>query len=153
MQIIYAQEKIQPKLPGKIIFLAGPTPRDPAVKSWRPDAIEIFEKLGFNGTLLIPEMRGGFTDDFEYGDQIDWEQDGLETVNVIMFWIPRELKLMPAFTTNIEFGYWLAKDPSKMVIGYPKGTPNMRYFDYKCGLMGNYISHDLKETIKRAMKG
>lgn len=151
MKLIYAQETIYPIHGEKTIFLAGPTPRNANAESWRPEAIKIFEELGFNGTLIIPEMRGGFTDDFEYSAQIDWEQEGLEKASKIMFWVPRELEHMPAFTTNIEFGYWLARDPYKIVMGYPAGTPKMDYISYKCDEFGIYTFVSLRQTIKEAM--
>ena len=151
MKIIYAQERIEPNF-GKIIFLAGPTPRGDNALSWRPQAIKLFEELGFKGNLLIPEMRNGFTTDFEYGEQIDWEQDGLELATKIMFWIPREIETMPAFTTNIEFGYWLAEDPLKIVMGYPKDAPKMNYFTYKCNQKGIIVHNDLKDLIKTTIK-
>lgn len=46
------QEKLLPS-----IFLAGPTPRPGQTwKSWRHnDAIEIFERIGFDGILYLPE--------------------------------------------------------------------------------------------------
>ena len=151
MKIIYAQERIEPNS-GKLIFLAGPTPRGANALSWRPQAIKLFAKLGFNGTLLVPEMRNGFPAEFEYSAQIDWEQDGLELANKIMFWVPREIEYMPAFTTNIEFGYWLAKDPSKIIMGYPNDAPKMNYFTYKCDEAGIVVHNNLKETIKTILK-
>ena len=150
MEIIYAQEPINTN--GKIIFLAGPTPRAIDVKSWRGEAITMFERLGFNGTLLIPEMRGGFNREFAYAEQIDWEQEGLEKADVILFWIPRNLKDMPAFTTNIEFGYWLAYEPSKIIMGFPTDAPKMNYIKYKCEELNIDISDTLIETIKNAIK-
>ena len=36
-----------------------------------------------------------------------WDREGLIKASVIFFWIPRGLPDMPAFTTNVEFGYWL----------------------------------------------
>ena len=76
-------------------------------------------------------MKGGFTDDFEYSEQIDWEEEAMDKVDIIMFWIPRELKNMPAFITNIEFGYWLAKDPSKIMLGIPHYAEKMNYIIYR----------------------
>ena len=128
MKIIYAQQEIG-ELNGSV-FLAGPTPRDPNVESWRPEALELLAKYGYTGTVFVPEMEGGFNKEFAYGDQIEWEHEALEIADVILFWIPRNLKDMPAFTTNIEFGYWLAKDPSKIFIGYPAGAEKMNYIQY-----------------------
>ena len=53
MKVIYTGQKIDS---GKSCFLAGPTPRDKGVKSWRSDAIEIFKELNFTGSLYIPEF-------------------------------------------------------------------------------------------------
>lgn len=119
MNIIYTQEPAQ--IEGKSIFLAGPTPRSNIVKSWRPKAIELFSDLGFAGTIFIPELRSGPSSEFEYDKQIDWEHEALEKADVILFWIPRNLVNMPGFTTNIEFGYWLAKNPKKLIVGSPDG--------------------------------
>jgi hypothetical protein len=35
-----------------------------------------------------------------------------------MFWIPRTKELI-GLTTNFELGYWFAKKPEKIVLGYP----------------------------------
>ncbi len=39
----------------KSIFLAGPTPRNKEVKSWRGEALEILQRLGFDGVVYVPE--------------------------------------------------------------------------------------------------
>ena len=145
MKIIYAQEPLE--IDGKCIFLAGPTPRTKSVKSWRPQAIDLFEMMGFDGTLLIPEMRGGFTDNFEYGDQIDWEHEGLEKADIIMFWVPRDFPNMPAFTTNIEFGFWMAKCPEKIVFGYTEDAPKMDYLKYMYAKQERTAHTSLLDTI------
>ena len=45
LKIIYTREKIEKH--GPVVFLAGPTPRSPDIKSWRPEAIKIFKASGF----------------------------------------------------------------------------------------------------------
>lgn len=151
MRVIYAQEPLV-NMKGMIIFLAGPTPRDAGVESWRPSsALSILKDIEFDGTVLLPEMRGVFTDDFEYSDQIDWEQEGFEIADKIIFWVPRDLKTMPAFTTNIEFGYWLAKNPSKIIMGYPKGTVKMDYIEYMCSKHRISPINSLGDTINYAI--
>ncbi len=126
MRIVYAQEKLD-NLKFSV-FLAGPTPRSENVNSWRPEMLDKIEKkFGDLITCLVPEMRNGWTDDFEYNDQIDWESAALEKADIIIFWIPRNMKDMPALTTNIEFGYWLAKDSYKIIVGFPKNSERMRY--------------------------
>ena len=39
----------------KSIFLAGPTLRGEISRTWRDDAVEILEKLGFDGEVYAPE--------------------------------------------------------------------------------------------------
>ena len=111
------------------IFLAGPTPRKATVKSWRPNAIEILEKLGFTGTVLVPE-RKDWSVKFDYTDQVDWEHDSMANAKAIVIWVPRCLETMPAFTTNVEFGYWLVKRPEAVLYGRPDLAPNTRYLDW-----------------------
>jgi len=114
---------------GKAIFLAGPTPRKSDVVSWRPKAIEILKEAGFDGTVLIPE-RKDWSVQFDYTDQVQWERIGLELASTILFWVPRHMEDMPALTTNIEFGYWVAKSPERVLYGRPNDAPNNRYLDW-----------------------
>ena len=53
----------------------------------------------------------------------------LNQISLIIFWVPRELEKMPAFTTNIEFGQWM--NSGKVVLGYPEDAEKMRYMQYK----------------------
>ena len=43
----------------KGIFLAGPTPRDKNIISWRIDAIEELKEFGFEGVIYSPENSDG----------------------------------------------------------------------------------------------
>ena len=131
------------------IFLAGPTPREDGVDSWRPEALELLNKHGFTGGVFIPEDRGAerYAD---YDGQINWEWDGLDAANVIIFWVPRELTKMPAFTTNVEFGLYAAS--GKCVLGYPEGTPKNRYLHAVAEKYGMPVVHTLEDTIKEALK-
>jgi hypothetical protein len=47
---------------------------------------------------------------------------------VIVFWVPRELSQMPAFTTNVEFGEDYGS--GRVVYGRPEGSPKTRYLDF-----------------------
>jgi hypothetical protein len=150
MKIIYAQEPIEPV--GRSIFLAGPTPRSRYVESWRPDAIPSLELLRFNGTVFVPEMRdGNWEKGFEYASQIEWEEKALELADVILFWIPRNDNTMPGFTTNIEWGYWVAKDPSKLVLGAPSDAIKMDYLKYYAKKLKIPFSSDLGYVITLAL--
>ena len=45
-----------------------------------------------------------------------------------MFWVPRVLPDMPAFTTNVEFGYWLHS--GKVIYGRPDDATKIKYLDW-----------------------
>jgi len=126
MNTIYAPEPVI--LLGHSIFLAGPTPRSREVESWRPYALELLEKLNFKGTALVPEHRNWDRPSFDYMNQVEWEWEGLENCNKIVFWVPRELKTMPAFTTNVEFGSYVRS--GRAVYGRPDNCPKNSYLDW-----------------------
>ena len=137
----------------KSIFLAGPTPRTKDIKSWRPLAIKILKKLKFDGDIYIPESKSGMYGkdlklDFKY--IFDWELEHLSRADAICFWIPRELNTMPAFTTNVEFGYHIKS--RKIIYGRPENTPETRYLD--CLYEKEYEQRpckSLEETLKKCV--
>lgn len=128
MKIIYANESLD-LLFGKTIFLVGPTPRSSSVPSWRPDALELFQNKGFNGNIIVPEVKSGerYPD---YLDQVEFEYKGLNKADVILAWVPRNMVNMPALTTNVEFGFWMSRDPGKVIYGRPENAENTRYLDW-----------------------
>ena len=143
------QEVIKNK---KSIFIAGPTPRDGNVKSWRTTAYEKLTELGFDGVVYVPEYST-WKPKMDYVDQAMWEREALTEATVIMFWIPRTLPDMPAFTTNVEFGYWLHS--GKVIYGRPDTASKIKYLDwlYKEDynkIPINNLDELLKETIKLA---
>lgn len=112
------------------IFLAGPTVRghQTHLKSWRPEAVELFRKYDFDGNLIIPEFSvATMSDKYRYDLPI-WEFEGLRRCKVIMFWIPRTRELI-GLTTNFEIGYWIAKDRSKVIYGRPDDAYRIKYCD------------------------
>lgn len=132
MQIIYVPEEIMgaemrpvPTTPNSI-FLAGPTPRDEFTPSWRPEALRILKELGFTGTVFIPEARGGGWAN-DYDTQVVWEWTALAASSAVVFWVPRELSHMPAFTTNVELGFIAALRGSRIAFGAPEDAPKNRY--------------------------
>lgn len=150
MKVIYSNDEVINDK--NSIFLAGPTPRSNDVATWRIDALKILEELNFDGYVYIPEYR-----DQVYGEKIDtdkqalWERHALENSGVILFWIPRDLKTMPAFTTNVEFGKFV---PSKKAIyGRPVDAPKNKYLDWFYKYETERTPNDtLENTIKESLE-
>lgn len=121
------------------IFLAGPTPRSPNVKSWRPDFLKILDSYDIECSVYIPERYAG-----DYVQQCEWELEYLMSATAIAFWIPRELNTMPAFTTNVEFGYWVKS--KKVFYGRPDNAPKTKYLDWL------YSKHNLDSPFNSINK-
>lgn len=138
MQVLYAD---QPKFSealitgqvechdGRSLFLVGPTPRDKATPSWRPEALRLLEEMGYDGVVLVPE-RGDWESLPSYEHQVKWELDGLYFCEKIVCWVPRNMATMPALTTNVEFGYWLGRTPERVLYGRPDDAEFVRYLDF-----------------------
>ena len=116
---------------GPVIFLAGPTVRGHQLHltSWRFEAIEIFKKLGFKGSLIIPESIDQAFDDRDKSWIPDWEYNGLKRADCNMFWIPRTRELI-GLTTNWEQGYWIGRKLSKVTYGRPDDFYRNGYPDF-----------------------
>jgi hypothetical protein len=145
MKVIHVPESLPEKNKNYVapntIFLAGPTPRHAWVKgarskyvrismdkTWRPRAIRKLRKMGFEGSVFIPETAAW---DWcgDYKKQVYWEWYALGCASCVVFWVPREMDLMPALTTNIEYGFIMASKPENVVLGYPHKAPKMRYLE------------------------
>ena len=124
LQVNYSDQEVI--LARKSIFLAGPTPRDEAVHSWRPYAIKLLREMGFDGVVYVPEYSTGEVL-HNYDSQIAWEWKALDNAGAILFWVPRNLETMPAYTTNVEFGYWVRDD--RAFYGRPSSAVLVRYLD------------------------
>lgn len=150
MELNYSDETVVKNK--KSIFLAGPTPRGENALSWRKEAVKILEENNFSGLVYIPEYSTWKPKE-DYVDQAMWERNALESSTIIVFWIPRELPDMPAFTTNVEFGYWL--HAGNVLYGRPDGTKKTKYldwlykYDYKKDVYNN-LEDLLIEAIKEA---
>jgi hypothetical protein len=133
----------------KSIFLAGPTPRDTATPSWRPEALRILRDIGFSGQVYVPETADWGPHD-HYDGQIQWEWEALNLATVAMFWIPRDIVSMPGLTTNVEFG--LLVQSGKLVLGYPEGAPKMKYLAKLAARHHVPVFHSLEDTLLAAVK-
>ncbi len=148
MIINYSDQKVIKNK--KSIFIAGPTPRNENVKSWRTIVCEKLNELGFDGVVYVPEYST-WKPKTDYVDQAMWEREALTEATVIMFWIPRSLPNMPGFTTNVEFGYWLHS--GKVIYGRPNEATKIKYLDwlYKEDYNKNPIN-SLEELLKESIE-
>lgn len=146
MHIVYANEEA-PASYNKSVFLVGPTPRDKDVGSWRPAIIQLFERLGYDGVIFTPEPRNGWHHD--YLDQVEWERKHLTLADRILCWVPREMKTMPALTTNIEMGTWI--DSGKILYGRPDDSPKNRYLDWLVKDRGGAVFNSVEELVRSTL--
>jgi 8-oxo-dGTP pyrophosphatase MutT (NUDIX family) len=147
LTVVYTGQK-PPEKVSKSIFLAGPTPRSPTVKSWRPDFIKELENQGFDGVVFSPEWPPAGTtptSSWNYKGQIEWEWDYRAMADVIAYWIPRELVDMPAFTTNVEFG--LDFETNKIIYGHPDWAKKVDYLDACCRQKGIRVHREIDKQV------
>ncbi|MDB5184287.1 MAG: hypothetical protein JWN38_95 [Candidatus Saccharibacteria bacterium] len=147
LTLVYALEA-PPLSYSKSIFLAGPTPREAHVESWRPEAIKILDMLGYDGVVFIPEHRSGRW----HGDwfaQVYWEEHCLHLADCIAFWVPRHMVTMPGLTTNVEWGVW--QDSGKTVFGAPDSAQGVRYPEYYAGQYAVPTARELEVLLAQAM--
>mgnify|MGYP002854062774 CR=1 FL=1 len=152
MDINFSDEEVRINN-NKRLFLAGPTRRNSLFKySWRNDVCEILSSMDYRGIVYVPEYKNDIQ--FDYNKQVLWERKALESATKILFWIPRNIDDdMPAFTTNVEFGMYLARVPDKVLLAYPKNAEKMEYlrwlYEYETGRKPYFnIVDALEEAIK-----
>ncbi len=145
MDIIQSQEPF-PTTVTKSLFLAGPTPRDDS-PSWRVEALAILESLGYDGTVFIPEVRGGFNG--KITEQIEWEEEALNRCDVIVFWVPRNDE-QPGLTTNIEWGRW--EDSGKVIWAAPPDATHVRYPVHYAKKLRVPGTIDLRQALEWALE-
>jgi hypothetical protein len=148
MKVIYATQEA-PNTITRSIFLAGPSPRKNSHHNWRPEALAILERLGFDGVVFIPLPENNQWSQ-SYDDQVDWETRYLNMADVIAFWVPRDQHDLPAFTTNVEFGMWL--ESRKSVLGYPPTAVKMKYLDHQARLNDIPVRDTLEDTMRVAVE-
>lgn len=150
MQLVYNREESPPGWK-KSIFLAGPTPRSAKVRSWRLEALRLLEEYGYDGVVFVPENRNGIPDkDFDYQEQVDWEHRNLNRADCILFWVPRDLRKLPGFTTNVEFGLWA--NSGKVVFGSPPNAQKNRYLKLISEKLCIPQADSLRKAIEQSLK-
>lgn len=150
-EIVWARTKLQGPRPW--VFLAGPTTREPErIPSWRPDAVDLFEKAKFTGTLLIPEDGPGrppFDEGLHSEMQVFWEWDAMDLSDQIVFWVPRAEDGMQGLTTNTEFGDHVRS--GKVVLGYPEDAWRCNYLNMLADRYGVNVYSRLEAMVGDAI--
>jgi len=154
VHVAYAQAPV-PESWDASVFLAGPTPRDKAVASWRPEAVDIISRRWLAGAppggelvVFVPEVEGGgFGGGWD--PQVAWEDACLNACDVIAFWVPRDMRTLPGLTTNVEWGRW--ESSGKVVLGSPPEAEKMRYLRHYARRYGVSVSDTLEDTMAAAL--
>jgi hypothetical protein len=150
MKVFYSDKPLTLDANKHSIFLAGPTPRSKTVKSWRPEALQILNGLNYDGQVIVPEPQAP-QENFDYNTQVEWENLGTESCNKLVFWIPRKIDTMPAFTTNVEFGRYVKS--GKILYGRPPKSEKNTYLDWLYTKFNQSpIYDDLQELLKAAIQ-
>ncbi len=149
MQVVYALEKA-PERFSKSIFLAGPSPRADGDLNWRPEALRLLEEMGYDGVVFVPLPRIAGNWSPNYDHQVDWELLHLHMADVVVFWVPRDKKNLPAFTTNVEYGIFF--DSGKAILGYPPSAEGVRYLAHIGAQEHVPIVGTLEETLRLAVE-
>ncbi len=134
MHVVYARQE-PPGVVRTSVFLAGPTPRDPSTPSWRPEALRLLAEMPESVDLVVyvPEPEDGVWTS-HYDEQRAWELRFLQSADLILFYVPRDLTVLPgtvdrpkmaALTTNVEWGKFY--NSGRAVLAYPANVPHLRY--------------------------
>jgi hypothetical protein len=105
------------------------------------------QELGYRGTVLVPEDED--YENVDYDAQVGWEFDALNQASVIVFWVPREISKMPAFTTNVEFGMFAHS--RKVLLGFPDWAEKMSYLEHHAKVIGIPIYRSLFCLLQAAV--
>jgi hypothetical protein len=148
--VVYAQQDPPASWDGSV-FLAGPTPRDPRVASWRPAAVDVLRRRWTGSgrlVVFVPEAEGGGFDG-TWDRQVAWEDECLNACDVIAFWVPRDMATLPGLTTNVEWGRW--ESSGKVVLGAPPNAPGLKYLRHYAEKHGAPTAETLEDTMAAAL--
>ncbi len=153
MQLVFMGEPY-PQNVEKMLFLADSALHgDKLSSSWRIAAIQLLEQIGYDGIVYIPEEREGCPTiaALEYEARVKWTRRALMQSDVIVFWLPEDLKSMPNIVMSVELG-WLSKG-GRVILGTPLGTAEARdlhlyaqQFNVPCYTQ---LSKALHEAVRR----
>lgn len=147
MHIVYAHEPFPAQF-SQSLFLAGPSPRGTGHPDWRVEALALLAARGYDGVVFTPLPRDGVFP-ADYDAQVAWEQAAMERSDQLLFWVPRDLAVLPGFTTNVEWGRW--EKSGQVVLGFPPEAPKMRYLAWHARRWRAPVASTLAETIDAAL--
>ena len=122
------------------IFLAGAIDMGAAV-DWQAQVIK--ELAGLDGLTLVNPRRENFTPD-TLDEQIAWELDALERVNVILMWFPKNARAPISF---FEAGLYMRTN--KLFIGAEPGFYRRRNLELTCERYGVRLYDVLGAMVSR----
>ena len=125
------------------IFLAGPIQGAP---EWQ------FSLPSTNKNIIWLSPRRENYSNFDYIEQVTWETNLLRISDIILFWIPEQIKEIKkrdyAQTTRTEFGEYIARG-KKIIIGINQNFKGRRYLVTKCEQYGiKNIHTNISDCIK-----
>lgn len=170
--VVYAQEDLPAwYMGGTRLFLAGstwrPLPRPDGTvierrTGWRIEAIDALRRKGWRGFVFVPEFPDGSFKTWKdrwnaqhpgrnASEQIvAWEHRALEAATVRLFYLPFALPVADnqadtqlGFTTRLELGYWLARDPRSIVAGFAPGADGSAFVRYHAAATGARLFKDV----------
>jgi len=121
------------------VFCAGPIQGAP---HWQHQMPHI------DGVVWISPRRDSY-EHFNYDSQLEWETMGLRIADIILFWIPSPIEVIPnrgyAQTTRIEFGETIGRGNKPMVVGIYKEYNGRKYFVDK---MAEYNKGEVYDNLE-----
>lgn len=115
----------------------------------RPEALKAVEAAWTGAgelVVFVPEPRDGKP--LKY-DHHAWEDHRLAIVDVILFWVPRDMQHLPGLTTNVEFGRWEAS--GRVVLGAPPTAAHVGYLRECAARNGAPVTETLDDAAAAAM--
>lgn len=146
--VVYANEQ-PPDVWEASLFIAGPMPRTTDVPSWRPAALKAVEAAWAGAgelVVFVPEPRNGKPLTY---DHHTWEDRWLAIVDVIVFWVPRDMQHLPGLTTNVEFGRW--ETSGRIVLGAPPTAAHVGYLRECAARNGAPVTATVDDAATAAM--
>lgn len=152
MQLVFVGEPY-PQNVEKMLFLADSTfQQDKLNSSWRIDAIQLLEQLGYDGIIYLSEEREGSPGSTFLDDEakVRWTRGALMRSDVIVFGLPEDLKGPPDIVMGVELG-WLMES-GRIILAMPseREARNLHLYIQQFAVpYYTQLSDALHEAVKR----